>query len=88
MRAVEGQRMSDKTQRELELEARIETLDRRILICGKLADAFTLFTVASFAFSIIFALLSDCNSTGPAYDPETKCTVDTARAEIICRDKP
>ncbi len=80
--------MSDKTQHELELEARIKTLDRRILICGKLADAFALFAVASFALSILFVLLSGCNSTGPAYDPETTCTVDTARAEIICRDKP
>lgn len=37
---------------------------------------------------VIAATLFGCGSTGPAYDPETKCTVDTARAEIICRDKP
>lgn len=37
---------------------------------------------------IAAALLSGCESTGPTYDPETTCTVDTARAEIVCRDKP
>ena len=44
--------------------------------------------VAIVAIAVAVALLSGCNSTGPAYDPETTCTVDTARAEIICRDKP
>lgn len=40
------------------------------------------------AIVIAAALLSGCESTGPAYDPETTCMVDTARSEIICRDKP
>jgi len=38
--------------------------------------------------SIISVLLFGCKPTGPAYDPETTCSVDSAKAEIICRDKP
>jgi len=45
-------------------------------------------SVAMVAIISIMQAFSGCNSTGPAYDPETTCTVDTARAEIICRDKP
>lgn len=36
----------------------------------------------------ISAMLFGCETTGPAYDPETTCSVDSARAEIICSDKP
>ena len=36
----------------------------------------------------VSTLLFGCEAASPAYDPETTCTVDTARAEIVCRDAP
>jgi len=38
--------------------------------------------------AIIYTLFFGCKPTGPDYDPETTCSVDSAKAEIICRDKP
>jgi len=41
-----------------------------------------------FRLMTVAAILFGCEPTGPAYDPETTCTVDSARAVIICVDKP
>ena len=44
--------------------------------------------IAVMAIAAISAMLFGCETTSPDYDPETTCSVDSARAEIICRDKP
>ncbi|HNY31737.1 MAG TPA: hypothetical protein PKO15_12685 [Fibrobacteria bacterium] len=44
--------------------------------------------IAIVVIAAISAMLFGCETTGPDYDPETTCSVDSARAEIICRDKP
>lgn len=47
-----------------------------------------IFLIAIVVIAAISAMLFGCETTGPAYDPETTCSVDSAKAEIICRDKP
>lgn len=41
-----------------------------------------------FRLMAVAVILFGCEPTDPAYDPETACTVDSARAVIICVDKP
>ena len=44
--------------------------------------------VAAILAAVAAILLCGCEPTGPKYDPETTCAVDSASATIICRDKP